>query len=131
MQSEILHWLGLIVIVTGLLWLPYILNSFVVRGIMETMGYREDLPPLAAWAVRAKRAHYNAVENLVLFGPILVAHAFAADEAQGKAVVTAAMVYLIARVLHYIVYILAIPVARTLTFAAAWVATLYAAALFL
>ena len=131
MQNELLHWLGLIVIVTALLWLPYILNSFVVRGIMETMGYSEDVPPLSPWAARAKKAHYNAVENLVLFGPILVAHAFASDEATGKAVATAAMVYLIARILHYIVYILAIPVARTLAFAGGWVATLYAAFLFL
>ena len=95
MQNELLHWLGLIVIFTGLLWLPYVLNSFMVRGLMQTMGFREDLPPLPPWAQRAKKAHYNAVENLVLFAPVLIAHAFTADEAQGALVVNLAMLYLL------------------------------------
>jgi uncharacterized MAPEG superfamily protein len=122
-----LYWLGVAVIVTALLWLPYILNSFVVRGIWPTLGYAENMPRLSPWAERAKKAHYNAVENLVIFAPVVVGHAIVGTTEQNATVATAATIYVAARVVHYLVYVAAIPVARTLSFATGWAVTLYLA----
>lgn len=122
-----LYWLGIAVIVTALLWLPYILNSFIVRGIWPTLGYDENLPRLSPWAERAKSAHYNAVENLVIFAPVVVGHAIVGTAEQNAAVASAAMIYVAARVVHYLVYIAAIPVVRTLSFVTGWAVTLYLA----
>ena len=49
---------------TGLLWMPYVLNRMIVRGIPATVGYPIDPEPLARWAQRLRSAHANAVENL-------------------------------------------------------------------
>lgn len=120
-----LYWLSLTIAVTALMWIPYVLNSFVVRGIVPTMGYDEGLAPLSPWAERAKRAHTNAVENLVLFGISVVAF-WVATEGRGDAsVASAAALYLIARIAHYVVYAAKVPVVRTLTFLVGWGAQLY------
>ncbi len=49
-----LFWLTLTVILTGLLWVPYILNRVTVRGLGGSMANpsRNDKPH-AAWATRS------------------------------------------------------------------------------
>lgn len=105
---------------TGLLWLPCIADRLRVRGLADTLGYPERPAPQSPWAQRLLRAHANAVENLAVFAPlVLVAHAAQAD---GPAVGTAAGVYFFARVVHALAYTLAVPVVRTLAFAAGFAA---------
>ncbi|MGH8677683.1 MAG: MAPEG family protein, partial [Burkholderiales bacterium] len=65
MKTE-LAYLTLVSTFTALIWIPYILNELKVQGIMEAVGYPEHPKPLAPWAARMKKAHYNAVENLVV-----------------------------------------------------------------
>ena len=120
-----MYWLAFTIGLTTLMWVPYVLNSFAVRGIVPTMGYADDLPPLSEWAQRAKRAHANAIENLVLFGVTIIAYRLVAGDGRDSTVATAALVYFVARALHYLVYAAKIPVARTLTFLTAWAAQLY------
>jgi len=117
-------WLAYFLVIVALMWMPYILNSFAVRGIFPSMGYAEDLPELSAWAVRAKKAHANAVENLALFAPSVLAYHVLVEEVSA-AVTTAAMVFVVARVAHYVVYTAKIPVARTVTFLVGWGANLF------
>ena len=103
-------------------WVPYILNMISVRGLKDAVGYPESPPPMAPWAQRLKAAHYNGVENLVVFATgIVVAHLVGANS---DATAVCAVVYFCARVLHTIVYAAAVPWLRTLTFAVAWLATL-------
>ena len=61
-----LFWLTLTVILTGLMWVPYILNRCQVRGLSGAMSNpsRNDKPH-ADWANRLMFAHDNAVENLI------------------------------------------------------------------
>ena len=68
-----LFWLTLTVILTGLLWVPYILNRITVRGLFGSMANpsRNDKPH-AEWANRLMFAHDNAVENLVIFAPLVL-----------------------------------------------------------
>ena len=75
MKTELLY-LTLVTALTGLLWLPYILDRVATRGLLDAVGYPENPKPQSPWAVRLMRAHDNAVENLVVFAAlVLVANA--------------------------------------------------------
>ena len=100
------------------MWVPYVLNSIAVRGLGSAVGYPENPPPLAGWAERMKKAHYNSVENLVVFAAlILAAHAAGISN---DSTVLAGQVYFWARLVHLIVYTAGIPWVRTLAFATGW-----------
>ena len=109
-----LKYLTLVSVLTALTWIPYIFNSVAVRGLSDALGYMPHLKPLAPWAARMRAAHYNAVENLVVFAPlVLVAHLSGAHSA---VTAFAAMVYFWARVVHLIGYTFAFPWVRTISF---------------
>lgn len=113
MNTE-LTYLTYVTILTALLWMPYVLNTIMVRGLMDAVGYPEHARPLAGWATRLKSAHYNAVENLVVFAAlVLVANSL---ELNGAATAASSMVYFWARVVHVGAYTFAIPFVRTLAF---------------
>jgi len=110
-----LRYLALVTVLTGLTWVPYILNTIVVQGLVNAVGYPENPKPLAPWARRMKLAHYNSVENLVVFASlVLVAHAAGLSNA---AIASSATVYFWARVVHLAAYTFAIPWVRTAAFA--------------
>ncbi len=119
-----LFWLALTVLMTALMWVPYILNALVVWGIPAAMAYPEDPAPLAEWAQRAKKAHANAVENLVLFAPAVLIYVHLADVSGASSIDWAVISYFFARLAHYLIYILKIPYLRTLSFAAGWAMTI-------
>jgi len=109
-----LFYLTLVTAFTGILWVPYILDRIVVRGLGGAVGYPDDPRPQSPWAQRLMKAHANAVENLVIFAAlVLIARATGAD---GEAVAMAAVVYFWARVVHAFVYTYRIPWIRTLAF---------------
>ena len=117
-----LYWLALTVLMTGLFWLPYIFDRIAVRGAVPTMagsgpGQTDDQSP---WARRALSAHRNAIENLVIFATaVLMLHVL---ELSTPTTQLAAVGYFFARITHFVVYTLGIPVVRTLAFAAGWLA---------
>jgi uncharacterized MAPEG superfamily protein len=118
MKTGLLY-LTLVAVLTGLLWLPYILDRVAVRGLVDAVGYPEHPKPQSAWAQRLMKAHANAVENLVVFATLmLVAQALGIDT---PAVGSAAMVYFWARVVHAASYTFAVPWLRTLAFTAGFV----------
>src|ERR1700745_297208 len=116
-----LFWLTLTVIFTGVLWTPYVLNRCQVRGLTGAMANpsRNDKPH-AEWANRLMFAHDNAVENLVIFAPLVLI--LNAIDYSSKWTVLACAVYFWARVAHLIVYTLGIPVLRTLCWTVSWLA---------
>jgi uncharacterized MAPEG superfamily protein len=113
-MSPELRYLALSALLTGLLWVPYILNEIMVRGLMDAVGYPENPKPLARWAQRLKAAHYNAVENLVVFAALVLVAAVGGIHE--PAVATAACVYFWARVVHAVAYTAGVPWVRTLSF---------------
>jgi uncharacterized MAPEG superfamily protein len=120
MTREI-FWLTLTVILTGLLWVPYILNRCMVRGLGGAMANpTRDAKPHAAWATRLMFAHDNAIENLVIFAPLVLI--LAQIDYSSKSTVMACAVYFWARVAHLIVYTMGLPVFRTLAFAVGFAA---------
>lgn len=115
-----LAYLVYVAVFTALMWIPYIVNMIQVRGLKDAIGYPEHPKPLAPWAERMKSAHYNAVENLVVFAALVLA-ANAAG-VSNETTVLACAIYFWARVAHFFVYALKIPGARTLAFAVGFVA---------
>jgi len=117
MTSELMS-LTWVLALTAVMWVPYIVNAIVVRGLVDAVGYPEDPKPLAPWAQRMKKAHYNAVENVVVFAAIvLVLHASGISTAT---TVLACNLYFWARLVHLVAYTFGVPWIRTLSFAAAW-----------
>lgn len=102
------------------MWLPYILNLIMVRGLVDAVGYPDNPKPMAKWAQRMKAAHYNAVENLVVFAALVMVGNVAGIS--NDLTVLACGVYFWARVAHLVSYTLGIPWVRTLSFAASWAA---------
>jgi uncharacterized MAPEG superfamily protein len=114
-----LTYLALVTTFTGLLWVPYILNRLAVgKGVLHEVGYPDEPTRLSPWADRLKRAHTNAVENLVVFAPLVLATNAASVHTEGTAL--AAAIYLGARIAHAVSYTLAIPWVRTVAFSVGW-----------
>lgn len=109
-----IQYLALVAVFTALMWVPYILNMIAVRGLIDAVGYPENPAPMAPWAQRMKAAHYNAVENLVIFAALVLA----ADAAGvlGGATALACVVYFWARVVHFVACTFRVPWVRTLAF---------------
>ena len=110
-----LFWLTLTVILTGLLWVPYVLNRIMVRGVSGAMANpsRTDKPQ-AEWANRLMFAHDNAVENLIVFAPLVLI--LNAADVSTPTTVLACAVFFWSRLVHLIVYPAGRPVLRTLAF---------------
>ena len=120
MTKELL-WLTLTIILTGLMWVPYILDRVNVRGLAGAMANpsRNDKAQ-SAWAQRLYFAHTNAVENLIIFAPLVLIL-----DAQGhstRGTIIACAVYFWSRLAHAIVYTMGIPILRTLAFTVGFLA---------
>lgn len=110
-----LTYLALVTVFTAVMWGPYTLNMIITRGLIDAVGYPEDPKPVALWATRMKAAHSNAIENLVVFGVlVLIAH-LAGINNDTTALIC--VIYFWTRVIHLLSYTLGIPVVRTLAFA--------------
>ena len=86
-------------------------------GLTTLAGNREDLPVLTGFAGRAKRAHLNMIENMVLFTALVLIAAVA-----GKAnamTATGALIFFWARLAYAVIYLLGVPWLRTV----AWFAS--------
>jgi uncharacterized MAPEG superfamily protein len=120
MTKELL-WLTLTIILTGLMWVPYIIDRAMVRGLMGTMANpSRNAKPQSPWAQRLYFAHTNAVENLIIFAPLVLIL-----DAQGhstESTVIACAVYFWSRLVHVIVYTMGIPVVRSLAFTVGFLA---------
>ena len=119
MKTELLY-LTLATALTGLMWLPYILDRVAVWGLHDAVGYPENPKAQSPWARRLMKAHFNAVENLVVFAAlVLAAHAVGVSN---TVTVGAAVIYFWSRVVHALAYTFAVPWVRTLAFAVAFLA---------
>jgi uncharacterized MAPEG superfamily protein len=120
-MSKELYWLVLTAAMTGLLWVPYILDRIMVRGTMGAMANPSPNDrPQSAWAQRMNAAHANTVENLVVFAPLVLT-------AQALNIHTASTAFACAlffwcRLVYVAVYTAGIPVLRTLAFVGGFVA---------
>jgi hypothetical protein len=54
MKPELLY-LALSAVLTGILWVPYILDRLAVRGLLDAVGYPEHPKPPSPWGDRSPR----------------------------------------------------------------------------
>ena len=129
-MNDSLLWLTLTVSMTALFWMPYTLEMIARVGFLQALGLAKaddaKLNATPEWAVRMKKAHYNAIENLAVFTTfVLIA------QSTGISVVLATQVYFFTRLLHFIFYTLGIGVLRTLCFFGGFFAQAYIALMLL
>jgi len=125
-MSDSLYWLTLTVSMTALFWMPYIVEFISRVGFLPALSLakidEQKLNATPQWAQRMKKAHYNAVENLVIFAVlVLIAHN------AGISVLLAAQIYFFTRLLHFIFYTVDIGFLRTLCFFGGFFAQAYIA----
>jgi uncharacterized MAPEG superfamily protein len=84
-------------------------------GLPALAGNREGLARCTGWAGRAARAHYNMLENLVLFAALVLAAVVAGRT--NSTTLLGAQIFLWARVAYALIYVAGIPWLRT----AVWV----------
>jgi uncharacterized MAPEG superfamily protein len=100
---------------TGILWVPLILNRLREMGIWKALKNPEpDVRPHANWAYRLANAHRNAVENLVVFAPLALAvHVLGIGT---SLTATAAAMFFWSRLAHALIYTFGVPLLRTIAF---------------
>lgn len=101
-----LQW-GLIMATAG----PQILAN----GMQWAAGNRDTTPEPQGWVARCQRCSANMMENLPIFA-ILVLVAHASQTADGTTAV-GAVVFVVARLAHSLIYVAGIPHLRTLAWA--------------
>jgi hypothetical protein len=95
-MSHELFWLVMTVAMTGLMWVPYILDRMMVRGMTGAMGNPSPTDkPQSPWAQRLMATPTTTF---------------------------ACQLYFWSRLVHAVVYTLGLPVVRTLAFVGGFVA---------
>ncbi|MEE2745383.1 MAG: MAPEG family protein, partial [Pseudomonadota bacterium] len=89
-------------------------------GLVAAFKWQGDEKPRYLWAERAKRAHYNSIENLIPFAAIVVVAHLASIS--NEATASAAIAFFWLRVIHYLFYMFGISYIRTLAFIGSWLA---------
>lgn len=122
-MSHELFWLVMTTAMTGLMWVPYVLDRVMVRGLVGAMANPSPTDrPQSPWAQRLEAAHYNAVENLVVFAALVLATQDLNVNLATPTTWIACMLYFWSRLAHVIFYTLGIPMLRTLAFVGGFVA---------
>lgn len=100
---------------TSLYWIPYIINRMLEQGILNALWDRYgDTYTEKSWANRMMHAHNNAVENLIIFAPLVIL--IQMTGMNSKTTATACMIYFFTRLAHYFVYTFSVPILRVVTF---------------
>jgi uncharacterized MAPEG superfamily protein len=100
---------------TALIWMPYIVNRLIENSpIPALMNPQPDLRPEAQWAERLMRAHDNAIENLVIFAPLVLVIQMTGSSTQLTAL--SCIVYFFTRLSHTLLYTFGVPLLRTIAF---------------
>jgi len=104
--SAALAFIQMLIAVTG---------AFLQVGLPRLAGNRENMPPMPGWAGRAERAHFNMLQNLVLFAILVLA-----AQVAGKLNPTTALgaqLFFWARVAYAVIYVAGWPWIRTAVWA--------------
>ncbi|MEO8813011.1 MAG: MAPEG family protein [Caulobacteraceae bacterium] len=92
------------------------------QGFLALAGSRDHLPPPGIFQSRTKRVVDNHREGLTIFAPLILIAAVA--HISNHWTVLGAEIFLIARVIHAILYLAGVPLIRPLAFGAGLIGTL-------
>ena len=116
--STEVFYLFLTTVFCGVLWIPYVMERFFRIGIKETCGYNDKNIDIAQWAIRAKSAHLNLIENLPLFG--ILVFVINALELSNDQTQIGSIIFFYSRLLHYFSFFFAVNWLRTGFFLLSW-----------
>jgi uncharacterized MAPEG superfamily protein len=112
------------ILMTALMWVPYILNRIIELGVvpafMDPYGCTEAK---SAWANRMMAAHVNAIENLVLFAPLVIL--LSVNNVSTENTVLATQAYFFARLAHFLLFTFAVPLLRIVSFLIGFAAQMF------
>lgn len=116
-----LYWLTLSILLTAVLWLPYIVNRLIEQGFLTALWDPDgEQATKVGWADRLMSAHTNAVENLVIFAPlIIIIHILGMSN---EHTAFAAALYFFSRLAHAVLFTLRVPVLRIIAFFGGFIA---------
>jgi uncharacterized MAPEG superfamily protein len=80
-------------------------------GLPELAGNRDPAPELKGWAGRARRAHFNMLESLVLFAALVLTAVIA--QKTNSTTALGAELFFWARLVYALIYAAGIPWVRT------------------
>ena len=113
--SAELFWLVMTILMTSLFWIPYIVNRMLEQGIPNALWDPFGrIDTNKDWARRMMQAHNNAVENLIVFAPLVIL--IQITGLHSSITENACMLYFFARLLHFLVFTFAVPILRVVTF---------------
>ncbi len=119
-MSPELKYLALTALLTGSLWIPYVVAQVVTNGFLTPPNYVDPEPrPLPLWGRRADRVYINAVETFAPFAALVLVIQAAGKNDAMTAFWTMSFFWL--RVAHAVVYLAALPYIRTLIFVLGYV----------
>jgi len=122
--SPELCWLILTILMTSLIWVPYVINRIIEMGLITALSESDaDLTPKRKWANRMMKAHRNSVENLVLFAPLVILIEYLGANSSETALACA--VYFWSRLAYIFIYTFGVPYLRTILFAVGFFVQLY------
>jgi uncharacterized MAPEG superfamily protein len=122
-MSTDLKYLAFTAILTASLWIPYIVSQSMANGPLTPPNYLDPTPrPVPLWGKRADRTYINAVESFAPFAALVIA-VHLAGKADAMTAFWATCFFWI-RLAHAIVYLLGIPLVRTILFTLGYVAVL-------
>lgn len=113
-MSTELSMLAASAVLTVVLAFPPVLALILSKGLPFAMGNRDEAYVLPAWGERAARAHRNMLENLPVFGALVVVVYLAGTTNEATAL--GALLFFWGRVAHAVVYVAGIPYLRTAAF---------------
>lgn len=125
-HSPELFWLLAVTALTMSLWIPHILALVWENGLVRALadGEHEVSNPdaavrlNAAWARRAMRGHWNAIENLAPFAALaLMVHVTESGDAVTGTLCAA---FFFIRAAHFVFYAFGLPFVRTFAFFAGY-----------
>ena len=120
-MTKELFWLTMTGIMTLVMWVPYVIDRVMVRGLWATLDNPDPKgKPQSAWAQRLFFAHTNSLDNLGTFAVFVLI--LSEMERATAATAIACAVYFWSRLAYMIVYAFGIPVLRTLCFTAGFLA---------
>ncbi len=116
-----LHWLVLTILLTAVLWVPYIINRLLEQGVVAAILAPEgETATRVGWSRRLMAAHVNATENLVVFAPlVIIAHVLNITTSMTE---MAAALYFYSRLAHAVLFTIRTPVLRIIAFFGGFIA---------
>jgi uncharacterized MAPEG superfamily protein len=120
-MSVDLKYLAFTALLTASLWIPYVVAQVTTNGPLKPQNYLDPAQrPIPLWGKRADRAYLNAVETFAPFAVLVIVIHLAGKANAMTAFWAAAYFWL--RLAHAAIYLLGIPLVRTIIFALGYVA---------